>query len=134
VGRWPFPGDLPVDRARLVALQYREVLERLDPAACTVIDEAAVLAGESWVLREWAIETEDDYVSVERAAELVGRSTRWVYAWAARNDGAVRRRPTLIRLGAIRAAAASARRERAVAADRTSGSGGSGTRPRASNR
>jgi hypothetical protein len=112
VSRWPFPGDLPVDRARLVALQYREVLWRLDREACATIDRAAVLAGESWVLREWAIEDEDDYVSVDRAAELVGRSTRWVYLWAAENDGAVRRRPTLVRLGAVRAAAAHARGRR----------------------
>lgn len=113
VNRWPFPGDLPVDRARLVALQYRELLWKLDPVTCAVVDEAAVLAGESWVLREWAIETEDDYVSVARAAELVGRSTRWVYAWARENHTAVRRRPTLVQLGMVRAAAAHARARRA---------------------
>lgn len=113
MSRWPFPGDLPVDRARLVALQYREILWRLDPAACAVVDEAAVLAGENWVINEWAIEQEDDYVSVDRAAVLVGRSPRWVYLWAERNDGAVRRRPTLVRLGAVRAAAAHARARRA---------------------
>ena len=115
MSRWPFPGDLPVDRARLVALQYRELLWRLDPLACAAVDEAAVLAGENWVLREWAIEDEDDFVSVSRAAELVGRSTRWVYNWAADNDAAVRRRPTLVQLGAVRAAAAHARARRAKA-------------------
>lgn len=112
MSRWPFPGDLPVDRARLVALQYRDILWRADREACAVVDRAAVLAGENWVINEWAIEDEDDYVSVGRAAVLVGRSTRWVYAWAQHNSGAVRRRPTLVRLGSVRAAAAHARSRR----------------------
>mgnify|MGYP001570772018 CR=1 FL=1 len=101
-----------MDRARQVALQYREALWRIDHEACAVIDTAAVLAGESWVINEWAVEDEHDYVSVDRAAVLVGRSTRWVYSWAARNDEAVRRRPTLVRLGSVRAAAAHARARR----------------------
>ena len=113
MSRWPFPGDLPVDRARLVALQYREALRRLDPQSCAAIDGAAELAGEGWVVGEWAVETEDDYVSVARAAMLVGRSERWVYKWAGENHTAVSRRPTLVQLGAVRAAAAHARARRA---------------------
>lgn len=112
-GRWPFPGDLPVDRARQVALQYRAALGRLDAAACAAIDSAAVLAGEGWVVDELAVETEDDLVTVPRAAELVGRSRRWVYQWARTNPHMIAKTgPTRVRLLDVRAAVADERAKR----------------------
>jgi hypothetical protein len=117
VSRWPFPGDLPVDRARQVALQYRELLMRVDPDACAAVDAAAVLAGEGWVAGEWAIETEEDLVTVPRAAELVGRSTRWVYQWARDHGGGVNRSGRIkVRLLDVRAAVAHERARRAESA------------------
>ena len=102
---WPFPGESPADRARQVALQYRQALWNLDPHTCAAIDQAAVWAGEHWVIAEWAVETAEDWVSVARAAELVGRSKRWVWAWAQENHTAVGH-PKRVRLGDVRAAAA----------------------------
>lgn len=112
--RWPFPGDLPVDRARQVAQQYRDVLWRVNAEACTAVDRAAALAGEEWVLHQAAIETDDDLVTVARGAELVGRSVRWVYTRLGKDVPAVRRagQPTLFRLGDLRSAVAHERARR----------------------
>lgn len=113
--QWPFPGDLPVDRARQVAIQYRDALLRTAPEACDAIDAAARLAGEGWVVDDLAIEQGEDLVTVTRAAELVGRSKRWIYQWAA--DHAVwegqRQGPILVRLADVRAAVAHERTRRA---------------------
>lgn len=110
--RWPYPGDSPVDRSRQVAIQYRAALERVDPVACHAIDQAATWAGESWVAPGYAIEIEDDQVTVVRAAELVGMSVRWVYKWAEEHRVAVD--PVRVRLADVRAAVAYDRGRRAA--------------------
>jgi hypothetical protein len=114
VTEWPFPGDLPVDQSRQVALEYRRALQLVDPAACAAIDAAACWANQGWVIGELAVETEDDLVTVSRAAELVGRSTRWVWDWAHEHPEAVgRRRPIMVKVGHLRAAVAYQRGQRA---------------------
>lgn len=114
--RWPFPGDLPVDRARQVCHEYRRALWKLDPEACAAIDRAAILAGENWVIVEWAVETADDVVTVPRAAELVGRSLRWAYQWVHDHPGVVRDTgPIRVRLGDVQEAVAHERARRARA-------------------
>lgn len=107
--RWPYPGDSPNDRSRQVAIQYRAALERVDPAACCVIDQAAVWAGEGWVVGSYAVEIEEDLITVARAAELVGMSRRWVYLRVQR--AAVD--PVRVRLADVRAAVAYERGRRA---------------------
>ncbi|MBP2370239.1 hypothetical protein [Pseudonocardia parietis] len=81
--RWPLPGDRAVDRARQVAHEYRKALLNTDPAACAVIDDAAVKVGEEWVLPQVDQYYDDDRITVAEAALLTGRSVRWVYAWVA---------------------------------------------------
>jgi hypothetical protein len=116
VNEWPFRGDLPVDQARQVAQEYRRALRQVDPAACAAIDQAATWAGQGWVNEELAVETEDDLVTVRRAAELVGRSTSWVYQWVRAHPHALgRRRPSLlVKVGELRAAVAYERSRRAA--------------------
>jgi hypothetical protein len=79
--RWPYPADRPVDRARQVAQQYRAALARTNPDACAAIDQAARWAGETWVLPQIAQHKPDDLITAPEAAELTGRSLRWVYQW-----------------------------------------------------
>lgn len=86
--RWPFPGDRPVDRARQVAQQYRTALLHADPGTCQALDTAATLAGETWIVPQVAQYTADDLVTVPEAAEIIGRSVRWVYAWVAADRAA----------------------------------------------
>jgi hypothetical protein len=83
--RWHRPGTLAVDRAREVARTCWEALAAVDMDTAQAIAHAAALAGEGWLSAQPATHTEDDYVSVSTAAELVGRSVRWVYAWVAEN-------------------------------------------------
>lgn len=106
--RWPYPADRPVDRARQVAQQYRDALARIDPAACTAIDQAACWAGETWVIPQVAQHQPDDLITAMEAAELTGRSLRWVYAWVSA-DRAARMHatdPIRVRAGDIQHAAA----------------------------
>lgn len=103
MGDWPFRGDLPVDRARQVAEQYRAALERVDPEACAAIDQAARWVGEEWIAPGVAAELEDDWIEAPRAARITGRSTRWVYLWCAANPNLVLRGPTRVRISDLRA-------------------------------
>lgn len=80
---WPFPADTAVQRARAVAHQYRNALHAVDPAACTVIDQAATLAGEDWVLPQAHLWADEDLITAPEAAALTARSVRWVYTWVA---------------------------------------------------
>lgn len=100
--KWPNKGDSPVDRARQVTSEYRSALHALDPEACRAIDSAAIAAGETWVRPELAVESMDDLVTIGRAAELVGRSPRWVYSWTYANMDKVKdRNPMRVRIGDI---------------------------------
>jgi hypothetical protein len=85
MGEWHRPGALPVDRAREVAQLLWEALRRVDPEAAQLIADAAAAAGESWLTPQAAQYTLDDTVIVIEAAELVGRSARWVYQWVAQD-------------------------------------------------
>lgn len=102
MAEWPNPGDLPVDRARQVASEYRLALSLTNPELCRAIDEAAHAVGESWVHPEMAIETEDEQVTVARAAEITGRSVSWVYKWIAQDPTRARRAsPQTVRIGDV---------------------------------
>lgn len=114
-GSWPHAGDLPVDRARQVCLTYREALRKVDPAAAEAIDAAAASVGEGWVAGDVAVELSEDWVTAARGAELVGRSRRWVYQFAAEHPESVCRDPGQIRvrLADLRSAVAHERGRRA---------------------
>lgn len=83
---WPLPGKYrQIDRVKLVAQQYRTALLNLAPDVCAILDDAATEAGEGWVIPPVAIAGPEDIITVPEAAELVGRSIQWVYAWAAKD-------------------------------------------------
>lgn len=112
--RWPHPGDLPVDRARQVAAEYRRALHRIAPDVCAVLDQAACEVGEAWVIPQIAQHQPDDLVTAPEAATLTGRSVRWVYAWiAADRDQRVKAStPQLrVRAGDIQEAASSVKHD-----------------------
>lgn len=81
--KWPISGVYPVDRAREVARTCWVALAAVDPDAAEAIAQAARMAGEAWLAPQVAQYGLDDTVTVPEAAELVGRSVRWVYQWVA---------------------------------------------------
>lgn len=112
--RWHQPGTLAVDRAREVARTLYTALARVDPQAAELIARVAADAGEGWLAPQIARHGPDDEVTPAEAAELVGRSTRWVYAWVAQaraqrsvigSDGRIR-----VRIRDVRDALAAERR------------------------
>lgn len=71
---------LPVDRAREIARVCWEALRQVDSEAARIIAEAA---DEGWLTSRVSQYAPDDTVTVLDAAELTGRSVRWVYQWVA---------------------------------------------------
>ena len=70
-GRWPFPGDTPLVRARKVAQMYRARLRALSTDACDDADNAAVGFGETWVVPRVLTVNEDDWLSPADAADYL---------------------------------------------------------------
>jgi hypothetical protein len=98
--KWPYAGAQPVDRARDIARTLWAALQRVDPDAAEAIADAAESAGEHWLRPQPARFGLDDVVRPIDAAELVGKSARWVYDWAAadRERRIVQARDGLIRV------------------------------------
>lgn len=82
MSRWPLPGDRAVDRARQVALEYREALHRVAPQLAAQMDTYARDAGEQWVLGR-SLYDDNQLVTPLQAADELGRSVRTVYNWVA---------------------------------------------------
>lgn len=90
VGRWPFPGDSPVVRARRVALAYRAALLTADPVSCDTLDRRMRGWGQGWaVVRLYHYEM-TDWITPAQAAELGSVNRRTVAAW--RRHGRLRGR------------------------------------------
>jgi hypothetical protein len=85
-GYWPWPGDTPLDRARRIALSFRNALYEISPDAAMAIDDQVTGWGELWVVP--AIETVDldDWVTVDVAASHVGLTAKAVYNWVYTRD------------------------------------------------
>ncbi|AHH98305.1 hypothetical protein [Kutzneria albida] len=84
--RWPIPGDTALDAARAIAREYRRALQLVDPDTCAHLDRQAEVFGQQWLLPTVAIHGENDLVTLDVAAELVGRSRDMIYKWARRDQ------------------------------------------------
>jgi hypothetical protein len=78
---WPWPGDTATDRARRVAGSYREGLLVADPVACDGLDQRMLRLGQHWVVPRRVVLDLEERVSVDVAADHVGRSAAAVYKW-----------------------------------------------------
>lgn len=72
---WPFPGDLPLARARRVAIAYRFQLEKLDPDICHDLDKQFEAWGQSWMVPKYVTYDLDDWLEPAQAAEVALTST-----------------------------------------------------------
>lgn len=70
-GRWPYPGDTPLVRARKVAQMYRARLRALSTDACDDADNAAVGFGETWVVPRVLTYTDRDWLKPADAADYL---------------------------------------------------------------
>lgn len=72
-----------MDRAREVARTCWAALAASDPETAKTIAWAATQAGEAWLTPQPALHGPEDLITPSEAAEMTGRSVRWVYAWVA---------------------------------------------------
>lgn len=74
-GRWPFPGDGPLVRARRVAQMYRAALGAANPAMRDQCDATAVGYGETWAVPRLVTYDDDDLLKPADAADYLCVST-----------------------------------------------------------
>lgn len=82
--RSPQLGDTALQRARSVAIAYRTHLHTANPRVCDALDEAAVAAGETWVVPRTVTVALDDLLSTAAAAELAGVQPATIRQWRTR--------------------------------------------------
>lgn len=92
-GRWPYPGDSPLARARRLAGAYRAALQTANPAACTDLDNLAQRWGETWLAPTPARHNLDDWLSPADAADLAAVTTNTLRQWRHRGRLTGRQQP-----------------------------------------
>lgn len=76
--------DTPLDKARTVALSYREALRMHVPDLCARIDEHMVQLGQTWVRPQVAQYEFDDLLNARQAADYCGIEPNTLQVWKAR--------------------------------------------------
>jgi hypothetical protein len=74
---WPWPVDTAVDRARLVAQEYRRHLREYAPDVCAQLDQVMTELGQGWIAGGRIISGED-IITTADAADLLGITPRAV--------------------------------------------------------
>lgn len=80
--KWPYPGDSEVERARKIALMYRQHLHTKAPDVCEQLDQVALGYGERWAAPHVLPYEPEDAITTGEAAELVGVSPEMIRHWA----------------------------------------------------
>lgn len=80
---WPWPADSSTERARRVALSYREALRDHDPQHCDGLDRTVLQFGESWILPAAEI-PEVEFMSAKDLGVVLGMPASTIRAWASR--------------------------------------------------
>lgn len=81
---WPYAGDTPLQRARRLAIAYRQHLRTTNPELCAALDEAARSYGEGWVCESLLTTPDDELLTTAQAAELAGVDIETVRQWRKR--------------------------------------------------
>lgn len=84
VGRWPYPGEAPIVRARRMAVAYATRLRELAPAAAAELDELAERWGEGWVTPRRVTYDAEAYLTARQAADYAGVSVPSIAQWRRR--------------------------------------------------
>lgn len=81
---WPHEGDTPLQRARRIALAYRQHLKTANPDLCRAVDDMAAGFGEQWVLEQLVTVESDQLLTTAEAAELAGVDAETIRQWRKR--------------------------------------------------
>jgi hypothetical protein len=79
---WPWPADLPVDRARRIANSLLAQLHQLDPDEAAHNAAAAHRLGETWLGSTMVLYDNDQAITTQQAAELLCVSEGVIRLWA----------------------------------------------------
>jgi hypothetical protein len=79
--RWPWPADTPLERARRLLRGYRDALTELAPSTAKRLDDWALEHGEMWVIGAAVTFDDDELLTLQEVADLVGVKTKTVYQW-----------------------------------------------------
>ncbi len=82
--RWPTQADTPLQRARRIAIAYREHLRTANRDVCDALDDMARDFGESWVCGQAITVNLDDMLLTADAADLAGVDVETVRQWRKR--------------------------------------------------
>jgi hypothetical protein len=80
--KWPWPAETDLDRARRIAVAYRQHLHTAAPRVCAGLDEMVVRWGETWVAPELVYTDPEQAITTAEAADLVGVTPEMVRHWA----------------------------------------------------
>lgn len=82
--QWPHPGDTLLQRARRLAIAYRQHLNTANPQLCAALDDAARAYGEDWVCGDLITIPDDQMLTTAEAAEYVGVDIETIRQWRKR--------------------------------------------------
>jgi len=82
--QWPHPGDTLLQRARRIAIAYRQHLHTANPQLCDALDDTARAYGEDWVCGGTLTVPEDQLLTTAEAAELAGVDIETIRQWRKR--------------------------------------------------
>lgn len=74
-GKWPFPGESPLARARRIAHMYRAHLRALSVDLCDEADATAAQFGETWAIPQVVTVDEHMLLTPAQAADWLCTST-----------------------------------------------------------
>jgi hypothetical protein len=99
VTAWLWPQETILERARHVARIYREHLHTMSRDRCDALDRALAEMGVTWITTREVVYEDTDAITVDLAAELVGRTETVIHKWANKPHPEDPARPLLPRHG-----------------------------------
>jgi hypothetical protein len=91
---WPWPGDSREDRARRVAISYREFIYLVFTGVITAdplsslrdLDDRWMGLGQTWIKPSESPLRLDDWLTAESMGDLLSIPAKWVYNWGMRGQ------------------------------------------------
>jgi hypothetical protein len=85
VNPWPWGVETELQKARRVAVAYRQHLRAANPTICDALDATLLDLGQVWIVPRPVVWDDTDAITTGEAAELVGKTPADIRRWA--SDG-----------------------------------------------